>query len=196
MHETYAQARDRGASPRDRVSAVVAHAYPGGEYILDHIDNGPWYGVMLDPNAHGGDQELVNDALAAWPGLPFAHWKQWADSVDVDHLHIVPKFIYQILCYESDPENGNDLAVDTEYVLGPFPDKPTATDIIASLNSIYGPVLEADVLSDLASRFNDLSVFHQHLMPLLSPISEHTVAGRQDKVREAFRTLLTAITPT
>ena len=112
--------------------AVLEHSWPGGQHILSHYQDGPYFLVIVED---AEDPHWVAQAvLDAYPPRKVLvcdeqGWDAFKDA------YALPQFAADMLSWYSDGEN---LSVDHELILGPFDQMPGDDQILAAQGALLG----------------------------------------------------------
>jgi hypothetical protein len=169
------------ASPgaRERFISALKGAYPGGELLADHVDDGPWYGVLLPMSATGPD--LACRAVAAWPGRGVIQYTghSWPELV---HVHVVPQLVHDLLVFFGEMGHSEwTMRVDAAYRFGPYDSEPADADLIRDLRCVIDADLDQGALDDLSQRF-DLASLTSLLIPLIGGLSLESRGNPDDEL--------------
>jgi hypothetical protein len=129
---------------RSELDKLLKH-YPGGEYIADHVDDGPFYIVpVLSSNDPNWAAEAV---LAAYPGtlVPMYVDDGSSERIRPVYVHPVPKFGHDMLHWH---QTIDELEL-SERIAGPFDAMPGAAEIVKALPLWLGLDEELDFDTDL-----------------------------------------------
>jgi hypothetical protein len=170
---TEQQAELPGTEPtaRERFDAALRADYPGGDLLAAHVDEGPWYGVLLPMSATGPD--LAYLAVGVWPGRPVIRYtgNSWPSLV---HVHVVPKLVHDLLVFFGSIEHPDwSLSLYESQKFGPYDTEPTDADLICDLRAVIAADLDSDALTDLSQRF-DLAGLTAVLVPLIGNLARES----------------------
>ena len=134
--------------------AVLEHSWPGGQHILSHYQDGPYFLVIVEDaeDPHWVAQAVL-DAYPAREVLICDYGQQYTFK----DAYALPQFAADILSWYSD---GDDLTVNHELTLGPFSQTPGDDQILAAQGFLLG--------YDLVDHDGAPSTAHQRLQDALT----------------------------
>lgn len=116
--------------PKDAVTQWLSTAWPGGQYMVDHWDTGPyWLVPIADQSQVSRPVEVLLNAHEPLATVPVYIGTESHPAA----VYAVSDFVCHMLRYH---EADHDVQVLSGRIQGPYQDRPTAKDLLDALAGV------------------------------------------------------------